>query len=114
MFKWLKTFFSSGENLFGGKRDPRWREVRAAHVQKEPVCQACGKNSKLDVHHIIPVGIDNTTDLDPDNLITLCNQPCHLVFGHFMSYYCYNSAVRKMVDEYRVALERRKCMPGKT
>lgn len=114
MFKWLAKLFNPSENLFGGKRDPRWREVRAEHIQKEPVCQACGKDIKLDVHHIIPVGIDKTKELDSDNLITLCNQPCHLVFGHFMSYYCYNGAVREMVTEYRTALERRKCMPEKT
>lgn len=113
LLKWLKNLFAPVD-LFGGDRDPRWREVRAAHVKKEPVCQACGKSAKLDVHHIIPVGIDKTRELDPENLITLCNQPCHLVFGHFMSYYCYNNDVRKMVADYRKALAARKCMPGKT
>lgn len=113
MFKWL-TKLLVPENMFGGDRSPRWREVRAEHILKEPVCQACGKTAKLDVHHIVPVAIDKSRELDPENLITLCNQPCHLVFGHFMSYYCYNSAVREMVAEYRAALDKRKCMPGKT
>ena len=114
MFKWLTKLLAPAENMFGGERDSRWREVRAEHIQKEPVCQACGKTTKLDVHHIVPVAIDKSRELDPENLITLCNQPCHLVFGHFMSYYCYNSAVRKMAAEYRAALDKRKCMPGKT
>lgn len=113
MFKWL-TKLLVRENAFGGERDPRWREVRAEHILKEPVCQACGKDIKLDVHHIVPVAIDKSRELDPENLITLCNQPCHLVFGHFMSYYCYNSDVREMTKIYRQSLAARKCMPGKT
>lgn len=115
MLQWLKLLFSAQpENMFGGERDPRWREVRAKHISKEPVCQACGKTTKLDVHHVIPVAVDKSRELDDTNLITLCNQPCHFVFGHFLSYYCYNKNVRKMAAEYRAAFDNRKCMTDKT
>lgn len=113
MLKWLKTFFKPPQDMFGGERDPRWREVRAKHIKKEPVCQACGKSAKLDVHHILPVAMDKARELDETNLITLCNQPCHLVFGHFMSYYCYNKHVRKMATDYRAAMLARECLPDK-
>ena len=107
--KWLKNVLAPPD-VFGGQRDARWREVRAAHIEKEPVCQACGRATKLDVHHIIPVAFDKTRELDPENLITLCSQPCHFVFGHFMSYYCYNKDVRKIVAAYRAAYEERRCL----
>lgn len=90
-------------------RKGRWRRLRAAHLQKEPECVACGRITNLEVHHIIPVHINPNRELDPENLITLCAEKCHLVFGHFMSYHCYNSDVRKMATEYRRKLNKRSC-----
>lgn len=92
------------------ERSSQWRRVRAEHLKKEPVCQACGRSRELDVHHVIPVSFDPNKELDPNNLITLCSSPCHIVFGHFMNYHCYNKDVRKMVADYRKALDKRKCL----
>ena len=91
------------------QRAGAWRSVRAAHLEKEPACVACGRTNDLSVHHIIPVSISPTLELDPQNLITLCTSPCHMVFGHFMSYRCYNKDVRKMAQEYRKSFNKRKC-----
>ena len=33
-------------------RSPKWSEVRKEHIKKNPKCIACGKTSKLEVHHI--------------------------------------------------------------
>lgn len=110
MFQWLKTLlFGPGE--FGADRDPQWRRVRAKHLLVEPVCQVCGKAKELDVHHIIPVAFDPSKELDPHNLITLCRNPCHLVFGHFLSYRCYNRNVREMAKAYKLAFDQRICLP---
>jgi 5-methylcytosine-specific restriction endonuclease McrA len=88
----------------------RWKKLRREHLQREPVCQACGRAGELEVHHIIPVSFDKHRQFDPNNLITLCASPCHLTFGHLMCYHCYNKDVRKMTAEYRKAIEKRRCL----
>jgi hypothetical protein len=69
------------------KRSQKWAALRKEHLAKQPECQACGKSLNLQVHHIIPLHIDKTRELDPDNLITLCENVkssvfCHYTFGH--------------------------------
>lgn len=108
MFKWLTNLLPAA-NVFGADRSPQWRRVRAEHLRKEPACQACGRNKDLQVHHIIPVAVCKICELDPDNLITLCADPCHLVFGHFLSYRCYNKDVKTMAAAYKQAFDRRDC-----
>lgn len=93
------------------QRASQWRAVRDAHLAQESACAACGRTANLEVHHIIPVSFDETKQLDPNNLITLCAYPCHIVFGHLMNYHCYNRDVRKMAADYRKAVAKRKCLP---
>lgn len=92
------------------QRKNQWSRVRAEHLIKEPECAACGRQYDLIVHHIIPVHINPNRELDPKNLITLCANRCHIVFGHFMSYHCYNPDVKKMAAEYRAKLKKRNCL----
>jgi 5-methylcytosine-specific restriction enzyme A len=81
-------------NFFGiqifSSRSSSWPKVRKQHLLRFPNCAACGRSKNLDVHHIIPVSVDPTKELDPDNLITLCSDPCHFVFGHLMDYKSWN------------------------
>ena len=88
----------------------QWKHVRAAHLNKFPACEACGRTRNVEVHHIIPVAVNPRRKLDPDNLMTLCATPCHIVFGHLMCYHCYNKDVRRMVAAYRVAVSKRECL----
>lgn len=92
------------------RRRNDWRQLKAQHLRKEPCCQACGRRGELDVHHIVPVHIAPALELDPQNLITLCATPCHLVFGHLMSYNCYNKDVRRMTAAYRTAVSKKTCL----
>lgn len=92
------------------QRASQWKRVRTEHLQKEPACAACGRDTDLAVHHVIPVSFDESKQLDPANLITLCSQPCHIVFGHFMNYQCYNKDVRAMTADYKRALLKRRCL----
>ena len=94
-------------------RAGQWRRIRAEHLQKEPACVACGRSTAVIVHHVIPVSFDARRELNPENLITLCAQPCHLVFGHFMNYQCYNKDVRKMAAEYKKIYLKRRCLQAK-
>lgn len=75
-------------------RSSKWKTVRSNHLYKQTHCQACGTHKNLQVHHIIPVSIDKTKELDYNNLITLC-KTCHFVFGHFMDWNSWNTDVIK-------------------
>lgn len=75
------------------ERSPKWSSIRNEHIKKYPKCAACGAKKNLEVHHIIPVHLDPSRELDITNLITLCSKRCHLVFGHFMDYKSWNKDV---------------------
>ena len=99
------------------KRSPQWIKTRKTHLKKFPECAACGnKNpSVLNVHHIQPYNLFPERELDPKNLITLCEssdvflgQNDHILFGHLMDWKESNprvvqvaKEVRKMADKLR-------------
>lgn len=91
-------------------RSPEWPAVRKEHIKKQPCCMACGSCKKPEVHHIIPVHLDPSKELDPDNLITLCDKYCHFVFGHFMNYKSWNVNI---VEDSRRYLESKSNRPYK-
>ena len=91
MFKFVDKFYG---------RSSSWRKVRAEHIKQNPTCAACGRKEGLEVHHVIPYHIDNTKELDPDNLITLCGKYCHFVFGHLMYWKSWNENVREDAAKY--------------
>lgn len=87
-------------------RSPQWPAVRAAHLKKEPSCQACGGTDHLEVHHIAPFHVSPALELDETNLITLCEKPghcCHFVMGHFHDWSRWNPAVRDWAARYLAA-----------
>jgi 5-methylcytosine-specific restriction protein A len=55
-------------------RSPKWHRVEQEHLAKEPCCQWCGATEKLQVHHITPFHLAAALELDPFNLITLCEE----------------------------------------
>ena len=86
----------------GAKRSSRWRKVRAAHLEANPECACCESRTKLEVHHIIPFNLAPDLELDPNNLITLCENKkygvnCHLLFGHLGNYKRANPTVKEDV-----------------
>lgn len=81
-------------------RSPDWKKTRQKHLEEHPCCASCGSCTKPEVHHIIPVHIDPSKELDTDNLITLCDKHCHFVFGHFMNYRSWNPNVVKDTSKY--------------
>lgn len=74
-------------------RSSKWAEVRKQHLKEHPSCIACGRDRKLEVHHKTPVHISPELELDLSNLVTLCADPCHLLFGHLMNFKSYNKSV---------------------
>lgn len=91
-------------------RSPGWPKLREEHINKQPCCQACGSCKKPEVHHIVPVHLDPSKELDPDNLITLCDKYCHFIFGHLMDYKSWNINVRNEASRY---LQQKKDRPYK-
>jgi len=75
----------------GARRSSKWRGVRAKHLEDNPTCAVCGSSLVLEVHHIIPFHIAPDKELDPENLMTLCENRryginCHLLIGHLGNY----------------------------
>lgn len=91
-------------------RSPKWSSVRKQHLNNQPNCMACGKNKKVEVHHIEPVHLNPDRELDPSNLITLCDDPCHFVFGHLLDYKSWNKDV---INDCKVYLNKVKNKPFK-
>lgn len=81
-------------------RSPKWSTVRKQHLKENPSCKACGKSKNVEVHHIEPVHLCPDKELDRDNLVTLCADPCHIVFGHFLDFKSWNINVIKDCEVY--------------
>jgi hypothetical protein len=82
------------------KRSPGWSAIRKKHLLENGFCAACGKTKNLEVHHIKPVHLFPDLELELSNLVTLCADPCHIVFGHFMDFKKWNKTVLYDCSEY--------------
>ena len=91
------------------RRSTKWPKVRDAHLKIDPVCNVCGGIEDLNVHHIIPFHIDKSKELDPNNLITLCNgRGCHFAFGHLFDWQSSNPSVVQDSKLFKKKVEERK------
>lgn len=87
-----------GKAPAGAIRSTKWPTVRKHHLEKHPTCAVCNSTIQLEVHHIVPFARDPEKELDPNNLITLCENSndgviCHLLFGHLGNYQFVNPDV---------------------
>lgn len=96
MFDLLYRFYSHlRERKKSKARSSKWDKVRDNFILKNNKCEACGGSINLQVHHIIPYHIEESKELDDQNLITLCmgKYNCHLHIGHGGSFKYYNPDV---------------------
>jgi hypothetical protein len=88
----------------GHERSPEWARVAKEHRLREPACVACGYRGKdLQVHHIKPFHLHPHLELDPHNLITLCEargRDHHLLLGHLDAWDSYNEHIRGDVKRF--------------
>jgi hypothetical protein len=80
------------------KRSSRWPAVRRAHLATSGTCAGCGRADEVEVHHKVPVHVDPALELEPTNLITLCEGPtmnCHLWIGHLGHWRSWNKTVAR-------------------
>jgi 5-methylcytosine-specific restriction protein A len=84
-----------------GKRSPHWEAVRAAFLAGK-TCAACGRSDQLQAHHKKPFHLHPELELDPGNLIPLCEgtRNCHYVCGHAYHWHGYNPAVDVDADVF--------------
>jgi 5-methylcytosine-specific restriction enzyme A len=87
-----------GKASVGVKRSSRWSQVRKDHLREHSECAVCGGTKKLEVHHIKPFCDFPELELDPNNLITLCESKskgimCHMTVGHLGNYKTINPMV---------------------
>lgn len=94
MFSFLRDRFQGKIPLLM-KRSGSWARIRREHIAKNPLCAVCGGKDKVEVHHKKPFHLHPELELDPQNLITLCESwkngiCCHLLVGHLGSYKSFN------------------------
>jgi 5-methylcytosine-specific restriction protein A len=81
----------------GSKRSSKWPKVRKAFIEKNGACAVCGGKKHLEIHHKSPFHKHPELELDPSNLIALCEGGinCHLAFGHLGNYRSFNQDVEQ-------------------
>lgn len=73
-------------------RDARWPAVRNAYISSHSTCAACGHQATT-VHHVIPFHLSPSDELNPTNLISLCDR-CHFLLGHLCDWRAFNPTIR--------------------
>lgn len=92
----------------GSKRSSQWSRVRKEYLDQNPKCAVCGGVKSLEVHHKRPFHLHPELELDPSNLITLCEASktfnCHRLIGHLNNYRGWNPDVEKDALEWSMKL----------
>jgi len=95
----------------GARRHKDWKKVKKKHLKENPECVVCASRKKLTVHHIVPFHLAPDLELEPSNLITLCekgrygSRNCHLLWGHRGAWQRTNHTVREDVYLWRRRLQ---------
>jgi hypothetical protein len=96
----------------GSSRSWFWRDVRDRFLKENPQCVVCGSTKNLIAHHIVSFHLAPDLELDPTNLITLCETQktlnCHLVFGHLGDFRKINPSVLSDAAQWSVKLRRKR------
>lgn len=103
---------AQGKHPLGTARSGRWPAVRKKHLEEHPCCAACGGTAKLEVHHVFPFHLNPAGELDPNNLITLCESGgggvnCHLHYGHLGNFKSFNANVEADSAEWNKKISTR-------
>lgn len=88
-------------------RSGKWPAFRARWLADHPCCEACGRTDSLEVHHITPFHVDPSRELDPTNVVTLCEHAawnCHLMIGHKGNWKDYRADVRRVACAVRATI----------
>jgi 5-methylcytosine-specific restriction enzyme A len=77
-------------------RSGKWPRLERIHLADHPFCEVCGTKEEVVGHHMLPFHLFPEHELDPDNIISLCNSRLHhILVGHGMNFKDYNPDVKK-------------------
>lgn len=127
MFSFLKKLFATDKRPIyvgpmpceiqeflpmGSPRSGKWPAVRNKVLEERGVCLACGctDHTILSVHHIKPFHLFPELELEPTNLVVLCEGAslnCHFAFGHLLDWKAYNPEVIKDASRFFVKKKNR-------
>lgn len=99
-----------GKAKLGHKRSSKWPKIRKEFLLKNPKCAVCSGTKSLEAHHIIPFHVNPDLELDPNNLVALCESKsygiiCHLLVGHLGNYKNVNPNVKEDVAFWNEKLQ---------
>lgn len=97
------------DTVSGAARSSKWPSVRLAHLKQFPACACCGRKTNLNVHHIKPFHKFPALELEPSNLLTLCefdSLNCHLFIGHFLNWSQFNPDVIRDASKLLKAMKK--------
>lgn len=103
---------AQGKHPITAKRSNKWPEVRKKHLESNPACAVCSGTEKLEVHHKRPFHLHPDLELEPTNLITLCEANkggvnCHLHFGHLGNFKSFNVTVSEDAASWSTKIRNR-------
>ena len=115
IFSHLLSYWQNRESLkLGGvPRSPLWRMFRQKQIiLRGGKCELCGGTELLELHHIEPFHKNPVRELDPTNVMILCESGkngivCHRGFGHLGNYQSININVEADVREWRLKIQNR-------
>ena len=85
-----------GAPVYGASRSGRWPKLERDWLKLHDACAACGSTDQVSVHHKMPFHLAPERELDPANLISLCEKHgCHFSFGHNYDWHAYNLHVEE-------------------
>ena len=88
---WIDDLVANRPEL--GGRSSRWPKLRSEFFKENPLCALCGKPGEA-IHHVIPVSVDPSKELEKSNLLTGCSS-CHLKLFHLGSYHSFNKDIKQ-------------------
>jgi 5-methylcytosine-specific restriction endonuclease McrA len=86
-------------NVTGAARSPKWASFVKRFLRGK-ACLACGQKDALTGHHVVPFHLRPDLELDERNVVPLCSDRCHIVFGHFNDFRLDNPQVREDCEAY--------------
>ena len=108
LLKFICGAFRSQVAALAAPRSPKWKAIRAEHLKNHPSCEACGAKKGVVPHHVVPVHVDPSRELDASNLVSLCESAtfnCHLFFGHLKRWDRHNINVVEDARSWRARID---------
>lgn len=81
------------------RKTEAYKKFASVLVSNQKICEICGSNNNLQVHHILPVSIYPEKLLEESNCMILCSgankfSGCHKQYGHLGNFNIYNPTVK--------------------